>query len=135
MDPAVDLAAAQAPPGAAYKGDDAERRTQALRLPPCGKDGMTRAKPTCRMKSDLLQRLLLDAEKSDIRARVATDDVCRDLASIGTCDRHVFVSLQRFLRRHDEARAPEKAARRSAPATVDRHEPRRNAIEQIGGKI
>ena len=58
MDPAVDLAAAQAPPGAAYKGDDAERRAQALRLPPCGKDGMTRAKPTCRMKGDLLQRLL-----------------------------------------------------------------------------
>jgi hypothetical protein len=79
--------------------------------------------------------LFLCSKECDVGAGIPADEAHRGSCAIVAGDRDVFVRFQRFIRRNDEARSPDDAARRAARAAMDRDEPWGNAVEKIGNLI
>jgi len=111
MEPAVDLAAAQAPPGAARKGYNAESGAHPLRSATGGKHKLSDPEPQCVREGSIGDGLLLGAQEGNGRAGIAADETCGDLASVRAGDPNVLIRLQGLVCGDDKSRTPDDASR------------------------
>ena len=135
MDPAVDMAAAQAPPGATCKSHNAEGGAHPLRLTAGRKHKMSDAEPGCVCKGNFSDGLLLGSQEGNICAWITTDETCGDLVSVRASDKNVLVRFQRLFCGEDKSGTPDDACRRPASRAMDRHESRRDSVAEVGDAI
>ena len=130
LDPRVDQAATHAAPLRAGVGDDPERRGgRAVTRSDDERERADRRRAGGRGR--LRQIRTLDAQKRDVGRWIAADQLGAGRGAVVGDDLDVAVVGERVLRRHDEAWAPDEAARFGA-LRLHGDDARRRAADEVG---
>jgi hypothetical protein len=132
IEPAVDMAAAQASPGATCKSHNAEGSTDSLRLAPGRKHKMSDAEPGWICEGNIGDGLLFGPQEGNVCAWITTGDTCRDLFSVRASDQNVLVGFQRFFCGEDQSGTPDDACRGPESRAMNDHKPRRDTVAKVG---